>query len=375
LYHSPELAIKIPIMIPLIKTNIPPREILIPELEKVLYSGYVAQGEKVEEFEREFETFIGGGHSLSLNSGTAALHIALILAGVDRGDEVISTPLTAEPTNVAIKMAGAKIRYADIDYATGNIDPESVETKINNKTKAILVVDYAGTPVNVTKLRQISEKYKIPVIEDAAHALGAKFSGKLTGNHFPYTVFSFQAIKHLTTIDGGILQIQNREDYEKAKLIRWFGIDKKLTRLENDIKYQGFKYHMNNVNATIGLVQLSGINKILDSFISNGRYYDKALINIPGIELLSYYPGSEPSYWLYTMKVENRDDFVKKLADSDIIASELHKRSDSHTFLNDFNENLPIMDSFYKKLVHIPCGWWVTPEDREKIFNTIKGGW
>jgi perosamine synthetase len=362
-------------MIPLIKTNIPPREILMPELEKVLYSGYVAQGEKVEEFERAFESFIGEGYSLSLNSGTAALHISLILAGVKPGDEVISTPLTAEPTNVAIKMVGAKIRYADIDYNTGNIDPASVEAKINSKTKAILVVDYAGTPVNVTKLQEISEKHKIPVIEDAAHALGAKFNGKLTGRHFPYTVFSFQAIKHLTTIDGGILQIQNKEDYEKGKLIRWFGIDKKLTRLENDIKYQGFKYHMNNVNATIGLVQLKEINKIIDTYISNGKYYDEAFKNIPGVELLNYYAASESSYWLYTMKVENRDDFIKKLAENDIMASELHKRSDSHTFLNDFNEKLPSMDRFYKRLVHIPCGWWVTTGDREKIRKTIEGGW
>jgi len=347
----------------------------MPELEKVLYSGYVAQGEKVEEFERSFEKYIDKGYSLSLNSGTAALHIALILAGVKPGDEVISTPLTAEPTNVAIKMVGAKIRYADIDYETGNIDPESVEAKINNRTKAILVVDYAGTPVNVTRFQEISEKYNIPVIEDAAHALGAKFKGKNTGCHFPYTVFSLQAIKHLTTIDGGILQIQNQSEYEKGKLIRWFGIDKKLTRLDNDIKFQGFKYHMNNVNATIGLVQLKGIKEIVEAYISNGKYYDEALKNISGIELLKYYPGSEPSYWLYTMKVENREEFIKKLAENGIMASELHKRNDSHTFLNDFNEELPNMDHFYKRLVHIPCGWWVTTVDREKILKIIKEGW
>jgi len=347
----------------------------MPELEKVLYSGYVAQGEKVEEFEQRFEEYIGNGYSLSLNSGTAALHIALILAGVKKGDEVISTPLTAEPTNVAIKMTGAKIRYADIDYNTGNIEPASVETKINSNTKAILVVDYAGTPVNVTKLQDISESYKIPVIEDAAHALGSKFNGQLTGGHFPFTVFSFQAIKHITTIDGGILHIQNKEEYEKGKLIRWFGIDKRLTRLENDIKCQGYKYHMNNVTATIGLVQLLGINKIIETYISNGKYYDAVLKNVAGIELLDYYPGSEPSYWLYTMKVENRDGFIKKLAENNIIASELHKRSDSHSYLNDFNEELTSMDRFYEKLVHIPCGWWVTIEDREKIFEIIKGGW
>lgn len=362
-------------MIPLIKTSLPPRDILMPELEKILYSGYIAQGEKVEEFERSFESYIGKGFSLSLNSGTAALHIALILAGVKTGDEVISTPLTAEPTNVAIKMSGAKIRYADIDYNTGNIDPDSVEKKINGNTKAILVVDYAGTPVNVTRLQEISKKYNIPVIEDAAHALGAKFNGKHTGCHFPFTIFSFQAIKHLTTIDGGILQIQNQSEYEKGKLIRWFGIDKKLSRLENDIKFQGFKYHMNNVNATIGMVQLSAINQIVHAYISNGKFYDKNLTNIPGIELLQYYLNSEPSYWLYTMKVENRDGFVKKLAENGIMASELHKRNDSHTYLNDFNEILPNMDSFYKKLVHIPSGWWVTDEDRRKILQTIKEGW
>lgn len=347
----------------------------MPELEKVLYSGYVAQGEKVEEFERSFEAFITQGHSLSVNSGTAALHISLILAGVNRDDEVISTPLTAEPTNVAIKMVGAKIRYADIDYETGNIDPASVESKINSKTRAIMVVDYAGTPVNVSRLQEISKKFNIPVIEDAAHALGARSNGKLTGQHFPYTVFSFQAIKHLTTIDGGVLQIQNQEEYEKGKLIRWFGIDKKLTRLENDIKFQGYKYHMNNVIATIGLVQLASIQKIINAHISNGQYFDEELKNTPGIELLNYYEGSLSSYWLYTMKVEDRDSFIKKLAESGIMASELHKRSDSHTFLNDFQEELPVMDSFYKKLVHIPCGWWVTPEDRERIVEIIKKGW
>lgn len=362
-------------MIPLVKTNIPDRKKLMPELEKVLYSGYVAQGEQVELFERAFEQYIGSGHSLSLNSGTAALHIALILAGVNEGDEVISTALTAEPTNVAIKMVGAKIRYADVDFETGNISPRSIESNINEKTKAIMVVDYAGVPVDVPQIQDVSMKYEIPVVHDAAHALGAKFNGMKTGNHFPYTIFSFQAIKHLTTVDGGMLQIQNKDEYEKAKLIRWFGIDKKLTRLENNVQFQGYKYHMNNVNATIGLVQMEDIDSVVGCFIDNGKYFDERLKNIPGIELLEYYPGSEPSYWLYTLKVENRDGFVKKLAENGIMASELHKRNDLHDYLNDFHQKLPILDNFYSKLVHIPCGWWVTNEDREKIVETIKRGW
>lgn len=362
-------------MIPLVKTNIPPREKLMPELEKVLYSGYVAQGEQVELFEKAFKNYIGSGYSLTVNSGTAALHIALILAGVKQGDEVISTALTAEPTNVAIKMAGAKIRYADIDYVSGNIDPSSIEANINKFTKAIMVVDYAGIPVDVKRIQQISEKYKIPVIHDAAHALGAKFNGLKTGNHFPYTVFSFQAIKHLTTIDGGILQVAIEEEYERAKLIRWFGIDKKLSRLDNNIQFQGYKYHMNNVNAAIGLVQLADIDAIINMHIENGKYFDKELQNMPGIELIKYYPASEPSYWLYTLKVENRDGFVKKLAENGIMASELHKRNDLHDYLNDFKQQLPSLDKFYSKLVHLPCGWWVGKDEREQIISTIKKGW
>lgn len=362
-------------MIPLVKTNIPPREILMPRLEEVLYSGYVAQGEKVEEFERDFASFIGKGYSLSLNSGTAALHIALILAGVKHGDEVISTPMTAEPTNVAIKMAGANICWADVDYDTGNIDPQSVEKRITEKTKAIMVVDYAGIPVNIAAFKSISRTHGIPIIEDAAHALGAKFGGIKCGAHFPYTVFSFQAIKHLTTIDGGALELSSLEDYENGKLIRWFGIDKKLSRLDNNIVMQGYKYHMNNVNATIGLVQLSVIQKIIDAHVTNGKYFDKVLANTPGVELIRYYPGSEPSYWLYTMKVDNRAEFIRKLNDHGIMASELHKRNDLHTFLNDTHGVLPNMDRFYEKLVHIPCGWWVDEEQRDKIAKVIRSGW
>lgn len=362
-------------MIPLVKTNIPSREKLMPALEKVLYSGYVAQGEQVEAFERAFEDYVGGGHSLSLNSGTAALHVALILAGVKPGDEVISTALTAEPTNVAIKMTGAKIRYADIDPDTGSISPSAIEANINPATKAIMVVDYAGIPVNVKAIAAISRRHKLPVIHDVAHALGAKFEGLRTGNHFPYTVFSFQAIKHLTTIDGGMLQISSRDEYEKAKLIRWFGIDKNLSRLENNIHFQGYKYHMNNVNATIGLVQLQEVDSVIRAHVENGKYFDRELQSVPGVELLKYYSASEPSYWLYTLKAENREQLVRYLGSNGVMASVLHQRSDHHEYLNDFHQVLPEMDVFYSKLIHLPCGWWVGEEDRERIVSLIKRGW
>ncbi|MFA1560862.1 DegT/DnrJ/EryC1/StrS family aminotransferase [Aliivibrio fischeri] len=362
-------------MIPLIRTFMPPKDELMPELEKVLYSGYINQGVVVDDFEKELATYLGNSNCLTVNSGTAALHIALILAGVKEGDEVISTALTAEPTNTVIKQTGAKIVWADIDLKTGNLSPEDVERKITNKTKAIMVVDYAGIPMDIKKFQEIEKKYGIPIIEDGAHAFGASFAGKKIGNHFKYTIFSFQAIKHLTTVDGGVLCIANNDEFEKAKLIRWFGISKNVTRKENDISVQGYKYHMNNVNATVGLVQLKHISSVVSKYIENGKFFDEALKNIPNLELLEYYPDSQPSYWLYTVKVKNKQAFIDTLNAKGIMASDLHKRNDLHTIFNESMSSLPNLDQFENEWVHIPCGWWVTEEDREYIVRTIKEGW
>jgi dTDP-4-amino-4,6-dideoxygalactose transaminase len=188
-------------------------------------------------------------------------------------------------------------------------------------------------------------------------------------------VFSFQAIKHLTTVDGGALQIQDKELYEKGKLIRWFGLDKKLTRLENDIQIQGYKYHMNNVNATIGLVQLETIEELLKKYRTIGKYLDLKLNGLLGLETVVHYPNSESSYWLYTLKVDRRDNFIKMMADNGFMASEIHKRNDLHTYLNDYPTEMPNLDKFYSRLVHIPCGWWVTIEDCDKMIELIKKGW
>jgi dTDP-4-amino-4,6-dideoxygalactose transaminase len=362
-------------VIPLIKTRMPEPQRLMPVLEQVLYSGYVAQGEKVELFERSFESFVGAGHSLSVNSGTAALHVALILAGVKPGSEVISTALTAEPTNVAIKMAGARIRYADIDRQTLNINPASIRQNISDATSAIMVVDYAGVPVDIEGIQEISRNSGLPVIHDAAHSLGSRYRGRRAGCHFPLTAFSFQAIKHITTIDGGILQVADKSEYDRGKLIRWFGIDRNRTRLGNNIQLQGYKYHMNNVNAAIGIVQLQDAEWIIDRHIDNGQYFDRALCGVPGVQVLNYYDGSEPSYWLYSVLVDDRDGLERKLAEHGISSSVLHRRNDLHDYLNDFRQELPVLDDVYPRLLHLPCGWWVGAKERDQIVDVIRSGW
>jgi len=362
-------------MIPLIKPYLPPRSALMPRLEEILYSGYIAEGEATAEFENKLSDLIGNPYCLTVNSGTAALHIALTLIGVKEGDEVISTALTAEPTNTTIALTGARVVFADVDIDTGLISPESIEANITGKTKAIMVVHYAGMVCDMHRINALSEQYNIPVIEDAAHAFMSRFNGKYIGNNSPYTCFSFQAIKHLTTVDGGLLCLKNEEEHHRARKMRWFGLDKKVPRQENDITEAGFKYHMNNVNATIGLVQLECLEENVAKYIENGKYYDDALKNIPGITLIPYYKHTEPSYWLYTLKVERRDDFIEMLKQNEVAASPLHLRNDRHSVFNAQPSKTPALDDFYEKYVHIPCGWWVTESDRKKIVELIKKGW
>lgn len=359
-------------MIPLVKTFVPKRETLMPQLESVLYSGYLSQGEVVEKFEQELKLFLNANHCLTVNSGSSALHIALILAGVKPGDEVISTPLTAEPTNTVIAQTGARIVWADIDPETGCICPEDVEKKINKKTKAIVVVDYAGVPVDIKRFQEIEKHYGVPIVQDSAHAFGAKYDGKFLGSHFRFTAFSFQAIKHITTGDGGLLTISDEDDYKRAKLIRWFGLDKNISRQANNITVQGYKYHMNNINATIGLVQLAGAQALIDRYVANGRFFDSELNDIPGITLLNYYANSEPSYWLYTIKAENKEKLIERLTKDQITASELHKRNDKHSIFSNSSARLPALDKFEKEWLHIPCGWWVGEKEREKIVSAIR---
>lgn len=362
-------------MIPLVKPYIAPSNEMMPKLEEILYSGYIAEGESVYRFEREFGEYIQNHNVISVNSGTAALHIALLMIGVGVGDEVISTALTAEPTNTTIAITGAKVVWADIDINTGLLDPHSVRNAITDRTKAIVVVHYAGMVCDMNEFNKISEEFSIPIIEDAAHALGSHYMNKPVGSNSEYTAFSFQAIKHMTTVDGGMIGLKNENGCEAARRLRWFGLDKKTPRLQNDISRPGYKYGMNNVNATIGSVQLKHIEKIISVHKSNGKFYDKELIGVPGVTLIPYYDNTEPSYWLYTMKVDNRSDFIKMMTDEGITASELHLRNDRHSVFKDSKKELPALDDFYKSFVHIPCGWWVTDEDKHKIVDAIKKGW
>lgn len=362
-------------MIPLVKVAMAPKEKMMPALESVLYSGMLAEGEYVYRFEDAFKAHFNiEGGVLGMNSGTAALHAALLLAGVQHGDEVITTSMTAEPTNLSILYVGATPVFADVISSSGNISADSIESRITNKTKAILIVHYAGYPVELEKISKIARKYSIPLIEDCAHSLGSKYGGKTIGNYGDYAIFSFQAIKHMTTIDGGILVVKKSEQLREAKKIRWFGMEKGIDRTKVDITTPGYKYNMNNVTAAIGLVQLEHVNSIIDVHKSNGKYFDEQFSRISGVTSGTFDNNAMPSYWLYTLLSDDWEDIQRKLTEKGVVASKLHRPNHFHTIFNYPETVLPCLDSFYTKLLHIPCGWWVTPEQREMIVDTIARG-
>lgn len=358
--------------IPLFKVHLPPEDELMPRLRNVLYSGQISEGEPVYEFERRFSDFVGIPNVLSFYSGTAALHTALMLAGVQAGDEVISTPMTAEPTNMAICHAGGKVVWADVDPANGNLVAASVAERITPRTRAVMVVHYGGIPAPMGGIRAIADQAGIPVIEDAAHALGARYRNRPIGALSDYTMFSLQAIKHMTTVDGGMLACKDPNDLPAGRTLRWFGIDRQAPRTEVDVSVVGYKYHMNNVNATIGLAQLDHIASVLARHIANGKYFDQALRGIPGLKLCSWEDTAEPSYWFYTVLAERRDDLARRLSEHGIENSQAHKRNDLHSVFASARCELPGLDSFYSRMLHIPCGWWVTDEERDFIAETIR---
>jgi dTDP-4-amino-4,6-dideoxygalactose transaminase len=361
--------------IPLFRVFLPPRDELMPALEQTLYSGQISIGPPVEEFERAFAEAFGLPRACAVSSGTAGLHLALLLAGAGEGDEVISTAMTAEPTNLAIRHAGARVVWADVDPRNGNISPADVAALVGPRTRAIVAVDYGGIPVDLGALRRIADDHGVPLIEDAAHALGARFAGAPVGTHGDYVVFSLQAIKHMTTVDGGILVCRNADDDRRARLLRWFGIDRAGARTEVDVEEVGFKYNMNNVTATMGLVALRHIGPAIERHVANGRFLDAALADAPGVELCTWTAEAEPSYWFYTVLAERRDDLARHLASHGVAAGTVHARNDRLSVFAGSRRPLPALDGFSTRYLHLPCGWWVGDDDRERIADLIRRGW
>jgi dTDP-4-amino-4,6-dideoxygalactose transaminase len=380
------------------KENIPLFKVFMsenaaPEVSKVLNSGYIGQGEKVEEFEDQLKDFFGRDYVVTVNAGTSGLHLALEMLkkksgkwpGMEDGDEVLATSLTCTASNFPILANNLKIKWVDIDETTLNMDLDDLARKLSPKTKAIMLVHWGGYPNDLDKIKEIQNKcyelygFKPAIIEDGAHSFGSKYKGKYLGNHGNIVMYSLQAIKHITSIDGGLLILPHQELYERAKLMRWYGIDRnsnrKDFRCEADIQEWGYKFHMNDVCATVGIENLKHVNDIVGKHKSNAKFYDDNLQNIAGLTTLTRHEGHESAFWIYSMLVDDRDNFFKWMKECGIVSSQVHERNDKHSCVIDYKSPLPTLDKTIGKVVSIPVGWWVTQEQREYIADCLKKGW
>jgi len=363
--------------IPLFKVFMP--ESVIGPLKTTLLSGYIGQGPRVADFENALSARLDTPYVLTVNSATSGLQLALRLAGVEQADEVITTPLTCTATNWPILAQGAIPVWADVDENTANLDPTTIEPLITPRTKAIMVVHWGGSPADLDDIWAIAKNHGLKVVEDAAHAFGSTYKGKHVGTQSDFGVFSFQAIKHMTTVDGGLVVAGNHSDYKRGQLLRWYGIDRDSPRAdfrcEDDIVEWGWKFHMNDVAATIGLEQLNYIDRIIAQHQDNAAFYNRELKTVDGVTLLTLHGDRTSSFWVYTIKVANRDRFILAMRDRGIATSRVHERNDKHSAVSAYRRPLPQLDRFIRQMVCIPVGWWVTEEDRRYIVDSIRKGW
>ena len=298
------------IKVPIAKPIIGDKE--IENVVEVLKSGMIAQGPKVEEFEQKFAEWVGADYGIAVNSGTAALHTALLACDIGEGDEVITTPFTFIASGNSIVYTGARPVFADIDLKTYTLNPEKIEGLITENTKAIMPVQLYGQSANMDRINEIAELYGLIVIEDAAQAHGATCNGKKVGSIGDMSCFSFYPTKNMTTSEGGIITTDDEDLAEAARIFRAHGAS---------IRYHhgeiGYNFRMTDIAAAIGLAQLEKIDEFNDKRIANAEYLNQGLKDVDGVVTPYCAYGSKHVYHQYTILVEkgDRDDWVDIIND------------------------------------------------------------
>ncbi|MFH1841348.1 MAG: DegT/DnrJ/EryC1/StrS family aminotransferase [Candidatus Nealsonbacteria bacterium] len=363
--------------IPLFYPYISPR--VYPAVKKVLKTKFIGQGPRIQEFEKAFGKKIGAKYCVSVNSGTASLHLAYILAGIKPGDEVIGPVLTCSATYHPILQMGGKLVFADIKKDTLCIDSDDIEHRITKKTKAIIPVHFGGYPADMEKIMKIAKKYNLKIIEDSAQHIGKKIYPR--GD---YQCYSFQAIKHITTCDGGMLVVNNKKDYEKAKRLRWFGIDRDLKikkdwqpfkdwerrEMTYDVDEIGYKYHITDVDAAIGIEQLKDLDKVLKRREKLVKLYRKLLKNKKGVKLLKFHP--REAYWLFQVLLKNRNKVAENLKKAGVETNIVHVRCDIYKVFGGKRLNLPNMKDIEDEYLCLPLHPKLTEKDVSYIAKNIK---
>ncbi len=358
-------------MIPIAKPIIGDEE--INAVTDVLRSGNIAEGQRVKDFEAAFAEFTGTSNAVAVNSGTAALHVALLAHDIGPGDEVITTPFTFVATSNSVLFTGAKPVFADIDEKTFNIDPESIIEKITARTKAIIPVHLYGQAADMKKIMEIAGDRDLMVIEDACQAHGATFEGKKVGS-FGTGTFSFYPTKNMTTSEGGMITTEDKNIAERARMIRSHGSKQRYFH-----EMLGYNLRMTDISAAIGLVQLQKLDDFNKTRISNARYLSIKLNRMTGLRIPDIDKRCGHVFHQYTVRVNSRavsrDEVVSFLGRRGIGTGiyyplPIHKQP----FYKElgFNDSLPVSEKASSEVVSLPVHPAVNEPDLNTIYEALR---
>lgn len=359
----------------------------IRAVENVLREGWIAQGPRVEEFERIFRNFVGAGHAIALNSCTAGLFLALKALKIGEGDEIITSPLTFPATANVIEHCGGIPVFIDVDENTGCINPEEIEKKITESTKAIIPVHLYGRPCEMKKILEIAKRYGLYIVEDAAHALGAEYEGKKIGSIGNITCFSFYATKNITTGDGGMLTTDDGEIAEKIKILRLHGLSRDAWKryisdetLYYEVLEPGYKFNMNDLSASLGIVQLKKYEKIYERRKNLWKKYREILSEI---EELKFIPDDGPikhAYHIFPVlllsKKISRNELREKLLREGISTSihfvSLHLHKYYREKYGYRKGDFPNAEFFSERVISLPFYPSMSEEEMKYVCKKIK---
>lgn len=361
----------------------------IQAVTEVLRSDWITTGPKTKLFEAEFARFVDAPHGVALNSCTAALHLALLAAGVGPGDEVITTPLTFCATVNTILHVGATPVLADVDPVTLCLSPEAAEAKITPRTKAIIPVHYAGHPAEMDAFLALAEAHGLAIIEDAAHAVGTSYRGRKVGSIGDYTAFSFYATKNLTTAEGGMLTTPHEEAADRIRVLGLHGISrdawKRYTAAGSwyyEVQEAGFKYNMTDMAAALGLAQLSRFEAMQEVRKDYAARYNEAFGALDALDLppkADEAKGDVHAWHLYVVRLKaealtiDRDAFLDALKEEGIGTSVHFIPITHHPFyqrtLGVTPADTPVASAAYSRMLSLPLYPKMTPEDVSEVIR------
>jgi perosamine synthetase len=351
-------------------------------VKKVFDTGWLGLGTQVFEFEQELKKFLGVRNVVCTSTGTTALHLALDTLGIGKGDEVLVPAFTYVATIQAITATGAKPVFCDIHSDDLNIDIRDIRKKITRKTKAILPVHYRGYPCDMDEIHGLAGEHDCYVVEDAAHAFGSKYKGKMIGSFGDVACFSFDPIKNITCGEGGAVAFQDPVLLEKIQQKRILGVDKDTwSRYRNerswfyDVVTQGYRYHMSNISAAIGLVQLKKFRVMNQRKIDVARLYDRAFKSLPGVTLLRDDGYRDIGLFIYILRIDDgRNELMDYLSKQGVGSGIHYIPCHQFTFYRKKDLVLPVTDTIYREILTLPLFPDITDEEVERVISAVRSG-